>query len=237
MGRRGANLTPTLASSSDAVLAFSSSPLSQLSIHNFLPSSGLSSTILGHVNYPHGDSLNHYQNKIQPTSIFESNNASLDVKATTNPDIMMDGYSSDNTIFRRVQSDLGSSPTSTCSMATTLVVSTNGSRRYPMMRLRTKAPSVLQGGIESFLASSTNSDDDDDEDNVVANMVVDAIFRQSEPAPTTALEVDYDDDGEDEDELQWITPGSLPASPSRDASLEANKTRDTSDYGGTGAEV
>ena len=247
MGRRGANLTPTLASSSDVVLAFSSSPLSQLSIHNFLPSSGSSSTILGHANYPHGDSLNQHQNKFLPSSIFESNSGNLDVKAgtsgTMNPGMMMEGCGPEDTIFRRVQSDIGSSPSSTCSKATIstpnanmLVVSPNGSRRYPMMRLRTRAPSLLQGGSDSFSAPSMTSDNDEDDDIVSTKIVVDEIFRGPQPAPTTSLDIDYGDEAEDEDELQWITPGSLPVNSSKDASIEANKTRDTSDYAGSGAE-
>jgi Ring finger domain len=245
MGRRGANLTPTLASSTGAPLAFSSSPLSQLSINNFLPSSGSSSSIIGHVIHPQGSSLNDDHTTILPRSVFASNNVCLDDVPETlnaiNPStIMMDGgYSLDDTIFRRVQSDIGSSPTSTSSKASI----TNGTRRYPMMRSRTRAPSVLQGASNSVLTSSTTSDDDGNDDPV--DNVVDAIFRQQPTAatPTTINGVCMDDridngdeDEDEEDELQLIAPGALPASASRDASIKANKMRDAAGDWGSDAE-
>ena len=258
MGRRGANLTPTLASSTGAPLPFSSSPLSQLSIDNFLPSSGSRSSIIGHVIHPQGSSLNDDHTKILPRSVFASKNVCLDgvpetLRATNPGTIMMDGYSLDDTIFRRVQSDIGSSPTSNSSKASITTtkaqlvsVNTSGTRRYPMMRSRTRAPSVLQGASNSVLTSSSTSDDDDNDDAVAIDNVVDAIFRQQPPTAATATTTNGvcmdncidngDEDEDEEDELQWIAPGPLPSSASRDASIKANKNRDAAGDGGSDAE-
>lgn len=137
----------------------------------------------------------------------------------------MDLEAGDDTIFRRVQSDIGASPGA---RANTIIISPNvfvgnASRRYPMMRSRTKVPTtVLQQGDKGDVSLH-------DETYKLAPTTMDDIFRRPRPVTPTADpeggddEDDENDENDDEDELQWITPGHLPASPSRDPAKETSK--------------